>query len=78
MDKTPLDEFICSIKKSKAEYPSVLMHKSRWLEIIAEIELLQLENKELMQRPVFDTGSVLGREKMVIAGLNGKGLHLKI
>lgn len=43
-----ISELIQVIERSKAEYPSVLLHKDNWMRIIAEIKELKKKKIEVV------------------------------
>ena len=47
MEKSAVENLIEAIKGSQAEYPSVLMHKEDWQEVVEEIEYLRNVNAGL-------------------------------
>ena len=50
MDKSAVENLIEAIEGSQAEYPSVMMTKKHWQEVLNEIERLQaLEANQLPQ-----------------------------
>ena len=50
MDKSAVENLIEAIKGSQAEYPSVMMTKKHWLEVVNEIERLQaVEANQLLR-----------------------------